>query len=278
VTTPAERTAALRAPLFVPAHREAMVRKALEGRTGADALIIDLEDGVPVDSRAEAEAVMVSLADPGPISVPVYCRIRSGEQQWREDLELVPAWCAGVVLAKSESAATVAAVGSRLRERLPGARIWLLIESALGVELLPVLIGACELVDGVMLGGGDLRADLRARATGDDAELAYARSRLVVAAAAARIAHVVDTPEPAIQDAERLRRVSGLVRGLGFTGKACIHPSQLSVVREAFAPTAEETAWAQGVLGTGDGAQRVGGEMVDEATKRLARSILAEAG
>lgn len=260
----------VRCPIYVPAHRRSMVEKALDGRTGADAVIIDLEDGVPRDAREAAEATMAWLRTVDAVPLPVYCRIRGASDAARGDLRLVPPWSDGVVLAKAESLELV----GEIAHEAPSFSLWLLIESARGVEALPSLLSGAP-VRGIMLGGADLRADLRARPTDDDAELSYARGRMVVVAAAYGVANVVDTPESAIDDPQRLTEVTTRVRALGFTGKACIHPSQVPVVSGCFAPTPEEVDWARGVLATADGAQRFHGELVDEATKRRARAILA---
>jgi len=247
-----------------------MVAKALEGRTGADAVVVDLEDGVPSAARDEAVATMLSLYD-ADAAIPVYCRIRSPLVEALEDLALVPRWFAGTVLAKAEEPAVVAAVSGASR----GRELWLLIESARGVERLGDLLAAAS-IDGVMLGGTDLRADLGARRTDDEIELLYARGRMVSISAAHGIRNVVDTPEAAIDDPEGLEGIASRVRALGFTGKACIHPKQVPVVQASFAPSVDEIEWARSVLKAVDGAQRVGGELVDEATKRIARTILAE--
>jgi len=106
----------------------------------------------------------------------------------------------------------------------------------------------------------------------------------IVAAARAHGLRAVDGPYAAFKDAEGLERLCGISRSLGFDGKWCIHPSQVACVSQAFSPSPSEIAWAQEVtaaydaaLANGRGAISVGGKMIDEASLRACRQILARA-
>ena len=266
---------AVRSFLYAPAHRARVVEKALRGETDAEAVIVDLEDGVPVDARAEAERTLRSCGDAGPEDPPALCRIRSGADARRADLALVASRFTGVLLAKAEEPEDVDDVADLIAERGTTLGIWLLVESARGVEQLPTLLTGPVRITGVMLGAGDLRADLGLLDDTDHRQLDAARSRTVFAAAAAGIRHIVDTPEAEIEPGEPFLASARSARGLGFTAKAAIHPGQLAAIHEVFRATADPRAWAHAVLDTADGAVRVGGSMVDEATRRLARRILA---
>ena len=105
----------------------------------------------------------------------------------------------------------------------------------------------------------------------------YPRSRLAVASAAAGIAPPVDGPSLHLDAPEQLRDECRHVRALGFGGKLCIHPAQVAVVAEAFAPSADEIAWARRVIEAADGAGAVAvdGRMVDEPVVERARQLLA---
>ena len=192
---------ALRSFLYAPAHRARLVEKVLGGQTGADAVIVDLEDGVPVHERPAAEQTLRSCADTGSPDLPVLCRIRAGTDARRADVALVPRWFSGVLLAEAEEPDDVQHVADTIRERGAAFDIWLLVESARGVECLSALLAAPAPITGVMLGAGDLRADLGLLDDTDHRQLDAARSRMVFAAAAG-FAHVIDTPEAEIEPGE----------------------------------------------------------------------------
>ncbi|WP_432830976.1 HpcH/HpaI aldolase/citrate lyase family protein [Dactylosporangium sp. CA-092794] len=253
-----------------------MLDKALSAVTGADVVVIDLEDGVPADLRHEAIANLCGL-DPPPGAPPTLCRIRAGSEHRISDATILPAWVRGAVLAKAEDVDDIEVVARALRSRNPGFEVWLLIESARGVENLPAMLHAGVDIDGVLLGAGDLRADLGLFDDLDLRQIDFARSRLVYACAAAGVPHVVDTPEAQIDPDDAFVQAVYNARGLGFTGKCAIHPNQLEPIRKAFEPSAEQIAWAHRVLAAEDGARRLGTVMVDEATKRTARRLLAAA-
>ncbi len=268
--------AVLRSFLYVPAHREQMVAKALSGSTSADAVIVDLEDGVPLDQRDAATATLAHCAGTDRSALPVLCRIRSGRDQRAADVELIPSWFAGVLLAKAEDASDLQHVSETLASRDKPLPIWLLIESARGVESLPTLLSAAVPVAGVMLGAGDLRADLGLFDVRDERPLEYARSRIVYAAVAAGVRTIVDSPDAEIEPTERYLAATRHARDMGFTARAAIHPRQLTAIHEAYRNrfTDEQRSWARAVLDMSDGAQRMNGELTDEATKRWARRIL----
>jgi citrate lyase subunit beta/citryl-CoA lyase len=261
----------MRSFLYVPAHRERPLAKALGGETGAHAVIVDLEDAVPASDRPAAERNLRAYAGRDPVGPPALCRIRAGREQRLADVALVPAWFAGVLLAKAETRADVETVAAAVR----GMGVWLLVESARGVESLPQLLEAG--VAGVMLGPGDLSTDLGLMSYDDPRPLEWARSRIVFAAVAAGVSHIVDGPEAEIEPTERFGAAVASARGLGFTAKAAIHPAQLEAIHAAYRPSAERRAWAARVLAAGDGAVALDGHLIDEASKRLARSIVADA-
>lgn len=256
--------------LYVPAHDERKVAKALAG-TGADLLILDLEDGVPRSARETARRQIAAL--PPQPQTPILVRMNAvGSLDYAADLAAIQTarGVAGVVLAKAD-AATVRALAPRLPE---GLGLWPLIESAAGVASLPSLTSTPRLA-GLLLGAGDLLADLGARWTRDELPLLYARSHLVNTAAELGIP-AIDTPDAEFRDLELLAERSARVRDLGFAGKAAIHPAQVDVIRAAFTPSAEEVRWARAVVANaaGGGAWSAGSEVQDAATVRRAERIL----
>lgn len=256
--------------LFVPGNRPERFGKALA--SGADQVIIDLEDAVaPADKSAARDAIRTSL-DP---DFPAAVRINSADSEWFEhDLSLcsLPG-VAAVVLPKAASVADVA------RVRAAGAPMVLaLIESAEGLANARAL-AAADGVSRLMFGSIDFSVDLGIE--GDERELDAFRSELVLASRLAGIAPPVDGVTTAIDDTEVLRRDTLRGKRFGFSGKLCIHPRQLAIVHAAFLPSNDEVHWAMSVLDAarqaGGGAVAVDGKMVDKPVMMRAERILQAA-
>ena len=249
--------------LFVPGSRPERFDKALAA--GADVVIIDLEDAVsPVDKDSARASVAAWLS----VDKPICLRINTPDTDWfAADLAL----CAhpGVAAVMLPKAAQVADI-ERLRQA--GAqRVLLLIESAQGFMNLSALASA-DGVERLAFGSIDFAVDLGIE--GDDRELDYFRSQLVLASRVAGIAPAIDGVTTAIDDTTVLR--------FGFGGKLCIHPAQLAVVHASYLPQASEVAWAERVLVAAAASQgaavAVDGKMVDRPVIVKAERILARAG
>ncbi|MGF0116941.1 HpcH/HpaI aldolase/citrate lyase family protein [Promicromonospora sp. Marseille-Q5078] len=232
--------------LYVPADRPDRVAKALT--SGADAVLVDLEDAVAPGAKDAARGNLADLLGPrGPGAAggpTVQVRINHAGTPWHAaDVAAVAGLPLQVAVRvpKVESVSEVRALAAAL----PGRSLHLLLESALGVERAYELATASPQVASVGLGEADLRSDLRVDA--DDA-LSWARARVVVAARAAGL------PAPAMSAYTRLRDLDGLAascrsgRALGFCGRTAIHPAQLVTIRDAFAPAADEVARAREVV------------------------------
>jgi citrate lyase subunit beta/citryl-CoA lyase len=282
--SPAEssaRLAAVRTLLFVPADSPDRVAKALA--SGADAVIVDLEDAVLPARKGAAREGMARILGrrrQDPDDPLVLVRVNGLDTDHAEaDLDAVRAIASvrGVVMPKAER---------RALERLTAdgqPPVIALIETPSGV-LEATDIARLASVVALMLGTIDLSAELRFEVTPDGPELTYARSHLVLAAAAAGLPGPIDGVWPDVEDTEGLRREAALARRLGFRAKACIHPRQLDVVRRAFAPSARELAWATEVVAAFENAERagrgaiaVGGQMVDRPVFERARRLLGDA-
>jgi citrate lyase beta subunit len=268
-----------RSLLYVPASSEAMLRKA--GSRGADAVIVDLEDGVlpgaKEDARARAERLWLELDLGGS---EVLLRVNAPGTPWHEaDLDVAARIRpAGVVLPKCEEPGRVAAVAARLG----AAPLFLMVETARGV------LAAAELarVPGaaaLLFGAADFRASVRASRDPEEAELALARGTLVLAARAAGI-EAFDTPFFDYRDDAGLERSARRARALGFDGKTCIHPGQVAIVNHVFSPSEEEVARAERIVAALEAAAREGravatvdGEMVEPLHAAEARRTLARA-
>jgi citrate lyase subunit beta/citryl-CoA lyase len=265
--------------LYVPADRPGRIEKAFA--SGADVVILDLEDAVAAEHKEAARATVAGLlADPRrPLQVRVNdLRTPHGRADLAALAPLLPA-TEGVRLPKAESAEEIREAAALA----PGTALHPLLESALGVERAYEIAGAHPAVASVGLGEADLRADL---AVSGDLGLAWARSRVVVAARAAGLPAPVQSVYPDVGDLDGLAASCRLGRSLGFRGRAAIHPAQLPVIAEAYRPDAEEIAAARRVLaaftsataeGTGAVALADGG-FVDLAVARQAERLLAEAG
>lgn len=260
-----------RSYLFVPGDRPDRFDKALAA--GADAVIIDLEDAVAAAKKSEARAAIGQwlAADKR-----VIVRINADTTEWfGEDLALVrAAGMAGIVLPKAQTIdpalqAICAETGKFL---LP------LIETAQGFENAYALASVPG-VQRLLFGTLDFQMDLGIDGEGD--ELAYFRSELVLVSRLAGIQPPVDGPSTALDDAAQVSGDTQRARRLGFGGKLCIHPKQVAAVNAAFAPSAEELAWARRVQAaaeaSGGAAVALDGRMVDRPVILKAGQIVLEA-
>lgn len=280
--------------MFAPGSRPELLAKAQQGQ--ADALIFDLEDSVPHQSKDEARANILQALRQG-LSKPVFLRVnhpRAGDCQ--ADLKVLaqclPELVQGLILPKAESPADLELVGQWLDEiesqsgQKPGRlRILPLIETCLGLRNTYDLARSSERVCGMSLASaeqGDFMVDLGGRWTPSSQALAYPRSKLVVDARAAGLAWLVDGVFMNLGDIQALCTECQLARELGFVGKMAIHPNQLDTMHQVFSPTEQEIEHARGLLAAfreaearGIGAVRYGGMMVDYANVRLAERILS---
>ncbi|MDQ3912540.1 MAG: CoA ester lyase [Actinomycetota bacterium] len=269
----------LRSYLYVPGYDGRKIEKALAGE--ADAVVLDLEDAVAPDRKEEARETVVRVlkSEPGK---PIFVRVNAvGTEHSAADIEaVVRGYLAGLRLPKTESVESVRLVAETLTELRSEAQIQCLIESALGLERAFEIANSHERVAGISLGEADLAADL---GVGDEAGLAYARSRIVSAARAAGLPHPVGSVYTDVRDLEGLRRSTEEGKRLGFVGRSTIHPSQVSVVNEVFTPTEDEVAGARVLLDRLEGEDASGtgafvledGRFVDRAVVESARLTLA---
>lgn len=248
--------------LFVPATRPDRFDKAVN--SGADVVIIDLEDAVAAEDKVEARAdVQDWLARGGRAAV----RTNGRNTEWfDEDLAAASAAIA-VVVPKAESAADVVPPQDHHLPVIP------LIETPRGLLAVHEICQTPGVVR-VAFGNVDFAAE-----TGIDpashAALSTARSQLVYTSAAARCAPPIDGVTTSIDDREILAADTRHARELGFTAKLLIHPSQIAVVAELMGSSPEEVQWARGVLAASTSGVSVhNGHMIDEPVLRRARRIL----
>ena len=266
----------IRSALFVPATRPERIPKALS--SGADVVIVDLEDAVAEPLKAQArEALDSFLASDAQARVLV--RINAaGHPQQAEDLQLCAARSGviGVLLPKVECAAQVATAAGC------GKPVWPIIESARGLAALPEIAVASG-VERLSFGALDLGLDLGLASGTSAAErvLDQARYALLLHSRLANLAPPLDSVFPDIRNLDGLARFAADARDMGFGGLLCIHPSQVAVVHQTLMPNADELAWAQRVLAagaSGEGVFVVDGQMIDAPVIGRARRLLQRAG
>lgn len=252
-------------PLFVPANRPERFDKA--AASGADAIILDLEDAVAADQKSLARAALDCCFT----ELPVYVRINGGDTPWfAEDLAQAARMnFAGIILPKAELGQALDAATSC------GLPVLALIETARGMA------GARQIaetagVERLLFGSIDYCADLGCQHVRE--ALLSARCELVLASRLAGLVSPVDGVTTALDDAALISSDALHALQLGFGGKLAIHPKQIAAILQGFRPQPEELAWAHKVLASGDGAVAVDGAMVDEPVRLRARAILRRAG
>ncbi|MFJ4683387.1 aldolase/citrate lyase family protein [Streptomyces sp. NPDC088789] len=337
--------------MYVPGDRPERVTKALG--SGADVVVIDLEDAVAPDRKEYARAATAErLADPQP--VPVHVRVNALDGPWAaldlktlatltglsalrlpkitspaEIVEVAEATTtsvtgpvtdavtgsmSGPVTGSLADSVSDSATGSMTTGSVPGSAtpspaagslsgsvtaagspgghpapltptaaagsrtppLYALLESALGIEHAYAIATAHPALRGISLGEADLRADL---GVSDDRGLDWPRSRVVLAARAARLPPPPQSVHPDTRDLAGLAATCAHGRALGFLGRAALHPRQLPVIERAYLPTEEEIERARTVVdasGRTRGAQSLpDGTFVDEAVLRSARRTLS---
>lgn len=275
LNTPLARARTL---LFVPGNRPERFAKALA--SGADAVVLDLEDAVPAAERAAARAAVgEALPALATATIPLVLRLNAVESDaGREDLRWlssvprsVPA---GLMLAKAESAAQA----SHVHREHPSRPLLPLIESAAGFIELGVIGGAPGVLR-LVVGHIDFMADTGLRCSDDERELDTLRFHVAMQTRVHRLAPAVDGVTVALDDEVRIERDTRRALNFGFGGKLCIHPRQVAPIHRALAPSEAELDWACRVVAAdeaaGGAAVQLDGRMVDLPVVLQARRTLA---
>jgi citrate lyase subunit beta/citryl-CoA lyase len=255
-----------RSLLFVPGDRPERFEKA--SATGADAIIIDLEDAVSPDNKELALQHALRWLRSGKDAV---VRVNPMGSAWhRTEVAVLAGTGATLMVPKSDSPEELAAV-----HLVAGGRIIALVESSRGIRDADAVAAAPGVIR-LALGNVDLSAELGVDPASGPA-LAYARGRLVMASAAAGLSAPIDGVTTTIDSSDTLSADLTVTRELGFGGKLCIHPKQVSRVNDALRVSDEEVAWAKRILATAaaDGVSVVDGLMVDPPVVARAESLLA---
>lgn len=282
-----EKISSARSFLFVPGDRPDRIGKAFD--SGADAVIVDLEDAVGAENKRTARSIVAALGDRSTSDALFLIRVNAfGTSEFGDDLRVALASRAdGIVVPKFVPAPEARRVDDTISaledsadrsDRLP---IIGLIESAAGLVGLSSPAEYPARVARLAFGAADFHADLHVSYQPSGIHTDHAMAVLVVASAAAGLAQPVDSPHFALDDDGGLAVAAHTARDLGFGGLLCIHPRQVAIVNAEFSVGDEERSWAERILSawdapsrSGNGAIRVGGELVDEAVLRRARQIL----
>ena len=277
----------LRSLLFVPGDRPDRFAKA--AASGADALILDLEDAVAASAKDAAHAAVADwLREPA--AVPRFVRINPVDGVLAvDDLDaLVGTRPDGIVVPKAEGAATIARIDTLLAERgladLP--LLPIATETPAAIFQLGSYAGVGHRLAGLTWGAEDLPAAIGATTAREDdgrytAPYELARSLTLFGAHAAGVA-AIDTVYPAIRDEAGLIAYAARAARDGFTGMMAIHPAQVAGINAAFTPTPEAIARAQAIVDAftaqpDAGALQVDGRMVDAPHLKQARRVLGAA-
>lgn len=268
--------------LFVPGDRPERHARALA--SGAGAVIVDLEDAVAPERKADARTQLDHsvAALPSGAHGRLLVRINASGTPWHaEDLALVGRLAArrqlsGVLLPKAERADDLVALAGAVG---PGVALLPLIESVTGLDALAALAAAPQVLR-LVFGHLDFQLDAGLACGPDEAELVPVRLALLLASRRAGLAPPVDGITADWRDTARLAAEAVRARRGGFGAKLCVHPEQVAVVQAAFTPSADERAWAhrvcEAVRAAGGGVVNVDGRMVDAPVVRLAERLLAQ--
>jgi citrate lyase subunit beta/citryl-CoA lyase len=285
----------MRSFLFVPADSERKLARGSE--SGADALILDLEDSVaPADKAESRKSVLSALAKPR--SCLLYVRVNAPATPYcyGDLVETLAPGLDGVVVPKIESAADLHAIDWLMAnlERDRGIAEGSLdlmpqIETAAGVQRVDRVLQARSLrayrapwrVKRVCFGAADYGHDIGLSPTLDEPELSDARARIVLSSRAAGMENPIDSPWFHFKESEAFARALERSRRGGFQGRCCVHPDQIAPVNAAYMPSREELAAAERIVAAfrdaesrGQAAIQLDGQMIDYPVAYRAQALL----
>ena len=284
----------MRSLLFVPADSEKKLLKGLE--SGADALIIDLEDSVAAPNKPAGRAMATEFVMSHRQGPALYVRINDLASGMSDDdlAAIMKARPAGIMLPKSGGGDDVGRLDARLRvheaenDIEDGATriIPIITETPAAVLNMASYTGSSKRLAGLTWGAEDLSAEIGAAQTRDDEGrytdvFRFARLSTILAATAAEVTPI-DTVFPNFRDEDAFRR--DCLEGMrdGFTARMAIHPAQVAIINEVFTPSTEAVAHARAVIdafaAAGDvGVVGIDGKMFDRPHLKRAERLLARA-
>jgi citrate lyase subunit beta/citryl-CoA lyase len=265
--------------LFVPGTRPERFQKALD--SGADAVILDLEDAVPVAEKELARNAIRS-------AWPSFSKEQKGRLVIRSNSPGSQFYSADLILAQELDITSILIPKSESLDQMNGAALLLpntaiipMIETALGLDHLSEIANSNQVIR-LALGNIDLQVDLGMACDADETELQTARFQIVLASRLAEIAPPIDGVTPSTDNIEQITHDAKRAKRMGFGAKLCIHPKQIAIVQAAFMPSQEDLVWAKRVIeadkASKGGAVKLDGRMIDRPVVVLAQRTLALAG
>jgi citrate lyase subunit beta/citryl-CoA lyase len=265
--------------LFVPGTRPERFQKALD--SGADAVILDLEDAVPVAEKELARNAIRS-------AWPSFSKEQKGRLVIRSNSPGSQFYSADLILAQELDITSIQIPKSESLDQMNGAALLLpntaiipMIETALGLDHLSEIANSNQVIR-LALGNIDLQVDLGMACDADETELQTARFQIVLASRLAAIAPPIDGVTQSTDNIEQITHDAKRAKRMGFGAKLCIHPKQVAIVQAAFMPSQEDLVWAKRVIeadkASKGGAVKLDGRMIDRPVVVLAQRTLALAG
>ncbi|MFT5869268.1 MAG: (3S)-malyl-CoA thioesterase [Paracoccaceae bacterium] len=273
-----------RSVLYIPCSNARALNKAKTLRV--DAIIFDLEDAVTIEQKANARALLAETLHAGGYGTRVQIvRINGLDTPWAEaDLDVISEVAPqAILLPKVNSAKDIEVLAAKLdaRPETSQTMIWAMMETPLGI-LNAAEIAAAPRMAGLVLGTNDLAMDLGSRTRPDREPLLMALQLCLLGARAHRLI-CVDGVYNAFKDEDGLRAECTQGRDMGFDGKTLIHPAQIAIANDAFAPSEAEITLAhrqiaafEAVKAQGQGVAVVDGKIVENLHVETAKATLAK--
>jgi len=270
----------MRSMLFAPGNKYELLQKF--SKIQPDIAIIDLEDAVPDSEKQVARENLQKYAQEDKTAVTTYVRVNAlVSQHFEEDIRSIPPQIAGIVIPKVNDASDIERATQAIERYSVSAKILVGIETVKGLMSVQDIFGTAS-VFAAYFGAEDYIHDLGGLRTDGNNEVLFARTQIGISSRLFGVP-VVDQIVADFSDSERFMKEAQQAKSLGFTGKLCIHPSQVPLANQSFSSTPEEIQQAIELLKVYDEAVANGtasivhnGQMVDEALAKQARRILSQ--
>lgn len=270
----------MRSMLFAPGNKYELLQKF--SKIQPDIAIIDLEDAVPDSEKQVARENLQKYAQEDKTAVTTYVRVNAlVSQHFEEDIRSIPPQIAGIVIPKVNDASDIERATQAIERNSVSAKILVGIETVKGLMSVQDIFGTAS-VFAAYFGAEDYIHDLGGLRTDGNDEVLFARTQIGISSRLFGVP-VVDQIVADFSNSERFMKEAQQAKSLGFTGKLCIHPSQVPLANQSFSSTPEEIQQALELLKVYDEAVANGtasivhnGQMVDEALAKQARRILSQ--
>ncbi|MBD17710.1 MAG: CoA ester lyase [Actinobacteria bacterium] len=270
----------MRSMLFAPGNKYELLQKF--SKIQPDIAIIDLEDAVPDSEKQVARENLQKYAQEDKTAATTYVRVNAlVSEHFEEDIRSIPPQIAGIVIPKVNDASDIEWATQAIERNSVSAKILVGIETVKGLMSVQDIFGTAS-VFAAYFGAEDYIHDLGGLRTDGNDEVLFARTQIGISSRLFGVP-VVDQIVADFSDSERFMKEAQQAKSLGFTGKLCIHPSQVPLANQSFSSTPEEIQQAIELLKVYDEAVANGtasivhdGQMVDEALAKQARRILSQ--